>query len=80
MPAPNPLLRPEPSTLLTATPAEGHALARSLATELAALATPPASTMAEMLQTPGETKPSPQLVTAIYFHAITLANAGWKRD
>lgn len=68
-----------PLTLRTATPAEGQTLARHLAADLLdQMHPPPRATMAEMLQTPTEGRPSPQIVTAIYFHAITLANAGWR--
>ena len=68
-----------PLTLHTATPAEGQDLARRLTADLLGqLHAPLHSTMAEMLQTPTEARPSPHIVTAIYFHAITLANAGWR--
>lgn len=68
-----------PLTLHTATPAEGHALARLLSADLLRhLPAPAAATMSEMLQTSPEARPSPHLVTAIYFHAISLANPGWR--
>lgn len=64
-----------PTTLLTRTPTEGQALARRLADDL--LATLPApATVAAHVQT-GAARPSPELVAAIYFHAISLANRGW---
>lgn len=65
----------QPVTLLTASPAEGQVLARRLAQDLLA-ALPPAGDMAAHLR-PGAVQPAPELVTAIYFHAIALANAGW---
>jgi hypothetical protein len=34
--------------------------------------------MAAMLRTP-ESRPSLETVTAIYFHAISVANSGWTR-
>lgn len=62
-------------SLLTATPAAGQQLARELADDLvASLPTP--TTAAAHLRT-GAAAPSREVVTAIYFHAIALANHGW---
>lgn len=64
-----------PASLLTATPAEGQALAHRLAQDLLTALPEPAD-MAGQLR-PGAVRPAPEIVTAIYFHAIALANAGW---
>ncbi len=65
------------TTLLTPTPADGQQLARKLAGELIASHTPARETMAAMLTT-SATRPDPAVVTAIYFHAISVANNGWR--
>lgn len=65
-----------PASLLTATPAEGQALASRL-TDLLLAGQPATPSMPELLRT-NPTRPAPELVTAIYFHAIALANAGWR--
>ncbi|OYV01750.1 MAG: hypothetical protein CFE26_22640 [Verrucomicrobiales bacterium VVV1] len=68
-----------PASLRTATPAEGHELARQLAAKLFAASVPATdSDMPAMLRTP-EPRPSLEAVTAIYFHAISVANSGWTR-
>lgn len=72
MPAENSVF---PSSLLTATPAEGHALARQLADQLLDSRLQSLG-MPELLR-PGAVRPSPEIVAAIYFHAIAVANAGW---
>ncbi len=62
-------------SLVTATPAEGQQLALQLADGLlASLPTP--RTAAAHLQS-GAAAPSREVVVAIYFHAVTLANHGW---
>lgn len=80
MPNPMPFQVPAlPASLRTATVAEGHALAHQLASKLVSASTPPAAPeMAAMLRTP-ESRPSLETVTAIYFHAISVANSGWTR-
>lgn len=65
-----------PASLLTATPAEGQRLARQLAEGLLAALPADDQDMPAMLQTPAQ-RPSPEVATAIYFHVIALANAGW---
>ena len=65
------------TTLLTPTPSHGQQLARKLAGELIASHAPARETMAAMLTT-SATRPDPAVVTAIYFHAIALANNGWR--
>jgi hypothetical protein len=66
------------STLLTATPADGQRLARQFTdTLLTSLPTKPA-TMPEMLRTGANRQIDSDLVTAIYFHAISVANDGWR--
>lgn len=62
-------------SLLTATPAAGQQLARELADELLA-SIPAPSTAAAHLRS-GAAAPSREIVAAIYFHAIALANHGW---
>jgi hypothetical protein len=65
-----------PPTLRTASPAEGLDLARRLAVQM--LGTLPAANgMADHLKTLPASRPAPEMVTAVYFHAISLANAGW---
>lgn len=66
-----------PSSLQTATPAEGQALAHQLATLVLREGSPTRATMAEMLRRPDDTPPI-ALVAAIYFHAISIANRGWR--
>jgi hypothetical protein len=62
-------------SLITATPAEGQQLALKLADGLlASLPTP--TTAAAHLQS-GAAAPSREVVAAIYFHAVMLANHGW---
>lgn len=65
-----------PASLLTATPAEGQALADRLA-DLLLAKQPTSPSMPELLCT-NAPRPAPELVAAIYFHAIALANAGWR--
>ena len=65
-----------PISLFTQTPAEGHTLARKLASDLGA-ALPSPESMPDMLKTTAGSRPAPEIVTAIYFHAISLANRGW---
>ena len=64
-----------PTSLHTATPADGLALARQLAAQPSADASAPA-TMADCLKTSAT---SGELVVAVYFQAISAANAGWTR-
>ena len=67
-----------PTTLITPDLASGQALARLLASQL-----PPASadagSMEANLRTANGRGIDPDLATAIYFHAIALANQGWKQ-
>jgi hypothetical protein len=65
-----------PLTLRTATPAEGLDLARRLAVQMIGTL-PVADSMADHLKTPSAMRPAPEMITAVYFHAISLANAGW---
>jgi len=68
-----------PSTLSTATAAEGFSLARRLAEALVASTDSAfASTMPHLLRTQAGNRPSVELVAAIYFHAISIANSGWR--
>lgn len=68
---------PFPTSLLTPNPAAGSDLARQLAAQLPA--TPPDdASMAAHLRTAAGRWPDRELATAIYFHAIALANQGWK--
>ncbi len=67
-----------PVSLYTTTLAEGQALAHTLATELCA-ASPAPQTMADQLKTNTAARPAPEIVAAIYFHAIALVNRGWQR-
>lgn len=71
----SPSAPPLPATLHTATPAEGQELAWRLARNLIS-ALPPRASMPEQLRT-SAVSPAPEIVAAIYFHAIALANAGW---
>lgn len=66
-----------PDSLQTATPADGLSLAWRLAGHLLANE-PTRGSMPEHLRT-SASRPAPEVVAAIYFHAIALANAGWKR-
>ena len=66
-----------PTTLQTASSAEGHALARQLAALAFAEVDPQPATMAEMLRQPAGV-PSSAVVSAVYFHAIAIANHGWR--
>ena len=66
------------TTLLTPTPADGQRLARKLAGELIASHAPARESMPAMLSTSATTRPNAAVVTAIYFHAISLANNGWQ--
>ena len=66
-----------PTSLQTATPAEGQALAHQLATFVLREGSPTRATMAEMLRRPDDAPPI-ALVAAIYFHAISIANRGWR--
>lgn len=68
---------PLPTSLRTANPAEGLALAHELAARLHA-SLPVPRTMPEHLRS-GAFAPSLELITAILFHAISLANTGWDR-
>ena len=68
---------PSPLSLLTPSPAEGQALASRLAQDLLA-SLPESADMAGHLRT-GAFRPDRGTVTAIYFHAISLANAGWNQ-
>lgn len=68
-----------PTTLAVATPAEGFTLARRLAESLvAATGTVHSVDMPVMLRPSAASRPSVELVAAIYFHAISIANAGWR--
>ena len=64
-----------PATLITATPADGHALAQRLAVAASNSAPVPA-TMPEMLR-PADARPSVVMLAAVYFQAIASANCGW---
>lgn len=66
-----------PESLQTSNAAEGHALARQLAALVLREGSPTRATMAEMLRRPDEAPPV-ELVAAIYFHAISIANHGWR--
>lgn len=69
---------PFPASLLTPDAAAGHALAQRLANLL--LPTAPAdSDMARHLRA-APPAVSEELATAIYFHAITVANGGWRES
>lgn len=70
-------MNPHAPSLSTASPAEGQRLARVLANDLLAALPPAPSSMPEMMRT-GAARPDPAVVAAIYFHAISLANAGWQ--
>lgn len=64
------------ASLRTTSPAESQALADRLAQELLAKLPEPAD-MAGYLRS-GAVRPDRGTVAAIYFHAISLANAGWR--
>lgn len=67
------------TTLLTDTPAEGQLLANHLTTDLlASLSVTQPDTMPEHLRTAASAPPDAALVSAIYFHAISQANQGWR--
>ncbi len=66
-----------PTSLVTADLASGQALARQLASQLP-LGSVTDDSMAAHLRTSGDRGLDPELATAIYFHAISLANQGWK--
>lgn len=66
------------TTLLTPTPADGQQLARKLAGDLLASHVPADASMPAMLSTSVPTHPDVSIVTAIYFHAISIANNGWR--
>lgn len=65
-----------PRSLFTQTPAEGQILARQLASELSA-GFPAVEHMPDMLKTTAAARPAPEIIAAIYFHAISQANQGW---
>ncbi len=67
-----------PPSLRTTSPVEGLDLARRLAAEVLA-ALPASVSMPDHLKTHAAGRPAPELVTAVYFHAISLANTGWNR-
>ena len=67
---------PFPTSLLTPDAAAGHALAQRLANLLLPTA-PAGNDMASHLRS-GPAPVSEELATAIYFHAITVANGGWR--
>jgi len=67
------------TNLLTDTPAEGQRLANHLTTDLlASLSATQPDTMPEHLRTAASAPPDAALVSAIYFHAISQANQGWR--
>jgi hypothetical protein len=66
------------TTLLTDTPAAGQRLARQFADELLAVLPDESATMPAMLRTGSAGRADPAVITAIYFHAISLANKGWR--
>jgi hypothetical protein len=65
-----------PSSLIVPTPAAGHALARLMAAQLPS-SLPDAGTMEANLRTGAGRAVDLEVATAIYFHAIALANQGW---
>lgn len=68
-------LAPFPASLRTATPLQGHALARQLAEQaLAGRAQEPLDMAAHLASPP---PPSLEVLTATYFQAVTAANSGW---
>lgn len=64
--------------LATATAHEGQRLARELAGDLIASVPAPVKTAAELLRSGAGSQLDLVTVTAIYFHAISLANNGWR--
>ena len=66
------------ASLVKAGPAEGRHLARRLADELLASFPPAPTSMPEMLRTGSFARPDPAVIAAIYFHAISLVNDGWR--
>ena len=70
---------PPSTTLRTASPAAGQDLARQLAGQLiGALPETTPHSMPDHLRTTAAARPPLEVVTAIYFHAIALANDGWR--
>lgn len=66
-----------PSSLLTATPAEGHQLARQLAAQALAERIHDQHDMAAHLSSPPP--PTVEALTAVYFQTVASANGGWVR-
>ncbi len=66
-----------PASLRTATPAEGHALARQLAER--ALHERMTSVRDMAAHVAASPEPSLEALTAVYFQAVTAANQGWLR-
>ncbi len=66
-----------PESLHTATPAEGHALARQWAEYALVERRASHRDMAAHLSAPPA--PSVELLTAAYFQTVAAANAGWRR-
>jgi hypothetical protein len=64
-----------PASLITDTPAEGHALARQLA-EQVLVEEPILATMPDYLSTSASRSELEEL-TVLYFQTIAAANAGW---
>ncbi len=65
-----------PSSLRTANPADGLALARQLAAVSPSASSAPA-TMADCLKTSAAST-SDDLLVAVYFQAVAAANEGWR--
>jgi|GEM_PF-3220446 hypothetical protein len=65
-----------PSSLRTANPADGLALARQLAALSPSASSAPA-TMADCLKTSAAST-SDELLVAVYFQAVAAANQGWR--
>jgi len=65
-----------PSSLRTANPADGLALARQLAALSPSASSAPA-TMADSLKTSAAST-SDELLVAVYFQAVAAANQGWR--
>jgi hypothetical protein len=68
---------PFPESLQAASPAEGHALASQLAELALAAHRRPDRDMATHLST--RRPPSVELLAAIYFQTVAVANEGWRR-
>lgn len=66
-----------PDSLQTATPADGHALARQLAQLALAERSAANHDMAALLSAPPS--PSAEMLAAAYFQTVAIANAGWQR-